>query len=91
VFSIHGHGLFLSIHLKQPNNNEPDIELADAVAQEAVRRGVMMFVTGRGYLKITPPLSIDVDAVLEAVQVVRECLHDSIADADNLAGQSMQR
>jgi len=77
--SVHGKGLFISAHLKRPRDGQPDVELADAVALEAVRRGVMMFVTGRGYLKFTPPLCIDVDAALEAVEVIRDCLSGLIA------------
>ena len=56
----------------------PAIESADAVAQAAVRRGVLMFTTGRGYLKFTPPLSIDLEAALEAADVIRECLIERI-------------
>ena len=73
--AIDGLGLFISIHLQSPQNGQPDIELADAVAQEAVRRGVLMFTTGRGYLKFTPPLNIDPEAALEAVDVIHACLH----------------
>ena len=78
VRAVQGVGLFLSIHLRQPGCNEPDIELADAMAQEAVRRGVLMFTTGRGYLKFTPPLCIDVEAALEAADVIHTCLAERI-------------
>ena len=70
--------MFISVHLRKPGTDEPDVELADAVAQAAVRRGVLMFTTGRGYLKFTPPLSIDVEAALEAADVIRECLIERI-------------
>jgi len=66
--------LFISIHLQCPQSKKPDVELADVVAQEAVRRGVLMFTTGRGYLKFTPPLNIDIEAALEAVDVICECM-----------------
>lgn len=72
--AVQGVGLFISVHLRRPGTDEPDVELADAVAQAAVRRGVLMFTTGRGYLKFTPPLSIDLEAALEAVDVIRDCL-----------------
>jgi len=74
VHSVHGRGLFITVHLNQPETGEPDIALADAVAEEAVRRGVMLFTTGRGCLKIAPPLSIELEAALEAVGVLRECV-----------------
>lgn len=72
--SIHGKGLFISAHMKRPDDGRPDGELADAVVYEAVRRGVMMFVTGRGFLKLAPPLSIDPAAALEAVEVIGAAL-----------------
>ena len=59
-YSIHGRGLFISAHLKRPQDNKPDIELADVIVAEAVRRGVMMFPTHRGFLKIAPPLCIEI-------------------------------
>ena len=73
VHAVNGLGLFISIHLKRPDNGRPDVVLGDAIAREAVRRGVLMFTTGRGYLKFTPPLCIDVDAALEAADVIGEC------------------
>lgn len=79
VLSIHGRGLFISIHLKRPDTGEPDVELADAAALEAVRRGVMMFTTGRGFLKFTPPLCIDPQAAIEAADVIGEVCRDLIS------------
>jgi 4-aminobutyrate aminotransferase-like enzyme len=81
VRSVHGPGLFISIHLMRPENGEPDVGLADAVALEAVRRGVLMFVTGRGMLKFTPPLGIDPEAALEAVDVLRDCIRCLVSPA----------
>ncbi|MEX0724638.1 MAG: aminotransferase class III-fold pyridoxal phosphate-dependent enzyme [Planctomycetaceae bacterium] len=79
VRRVQGVGLFISIHLRQPGTNTPDVQFADAVAQEAVRRGVLMFTTGRGYLKFTPPLCIDPEAAMEAANVIHECLTERIS------------
>ena len=73
MLSIQGRGLFISVHLTRPESGTPDTALADAIVHEAVRRGVMMFVTGRGFLKISPPLNIEPEAVLEAIGVIRDC------------------
>ncbi|MCK5880202.1 MAG: aminotransferase class III-fold pyridoxal phosphate-dependent enzyme, partial [Holophagae bacterium] len=75
-YSIHGRGLFISAHLKRPEDDQPDIALADAIVQKAVRRGVLMFPTSRGFFKFVPPLCIDPDAALEAVDVIRQCFVD---------------
>jgi 4-aminobutyrate aminotransferase-like enzyme len=53
-------------------------ELCDEIATECVRRGVMMFVTGRGFLKFAPPLCIERDALLEAVDVVGDVLDEKL-------------
>ena len=82
VHSIHGPGLFISAHLKRPDSHEPDIALADGIALEAVRRGVMMFTTGRGYLKVVPPLNIDPEAAREAVQVICTCFRELVSAPD---------
>jgi len=72
-YSIHGRGLFISAHLKRPQDDKPDLEFADAIVNEAICRGVMMFPTHRGFLKIAPPLCIEPQAALEAVDVIRDC------------------
>ena len=71
--AVRGAGLFISIHFRN-NDGSPAIEFADDLALRAVRSGVLMFTTGRGYLKFTPPLSIDPDAADEAVDVLRSSL-----------------
>ena len=81
VRAVQGVGLFLSIHLREPDSGKPAVDLADAVAQEAARRGVLMFTTGRGYLKFTPPLCIELDAAFEAADVIRDCLAETIRTA----------
>lgn len=78
VQSITGAGLIFAVHLKRPADGRPDVELADATANAAVRRGVLMFVTRRGYLKIVPPLCIEAEALIEAVSVIREAMAEII-------------
>ncbi len=76
-----GRGLFYSLHLKDPETAEPLAELCDEMALECVRRGVMLFVTGRGFLKFTPPLSIEQDALVEAVDVVGSVIDEMLPQA----------
>jgi len=71
---VSGIGLFYSIHLKDPATDAPLAELCDEIAMECVRRGVMLFVTGRGFLKLVPPLMISSKALFEAVDVIGEVL-----------------
>ena len=78
VARVDGRGLFYSLHLIDPDTSEPLVELADQIATECVRRGVMMFVTGRGFLKFAPPLCIEQDALTEAVAVVADVIDERL-------------
>ena len=78
VGRLDGRGLFYSLHLKDPETGDPLVELCDELATECVRRGVMMFVTGKGFLKFAPPLSIERDALLEAADVVGDVLDEML-------------
>jgi 4-aminobutyrate aminotransferase/(S)-3-amino-2-methylpropionate transaminase len=78
LLSVRGKGLFISAQIHDPATGEGDAVLADAIAEQAVLRGVMMFVTGRGLLKVAPPLCIDPQAALEAVQVLEECAREVV-------------
>lgn len=71
-----GRGLFHSIHLQDPATGEPLGELADEIVMTCLRRGVLMFLTGRGFLKIVPPLTIGRDALFEAVDVIGEAMDE---------------
>ena len=81
VGRLDGRGLFYSLHLKDPETAEPLAELCDEMAMEGVRRGVMLFVTGRGFLKFTPPLNIEQDALVEAVDVVGSVIDEMLPQA----------
>jgi 4-aminobutyrate aminotransferase-like enzyme len=74
----HGKGLFYSLHLVDPQCRDPLIERCDEIALTCVRRGVMLFVTGRGFLKIVPPLIIERDALFEAIDVIAAALDEAL-------------
>ncbi len=43
---------------------------------ECIRRGVMLFLTGRAFLKVTPPLIIDENALAEGLDVITSVVND---------------
>ena len=79
VGRLDGRGLFYSLHLKNPDTGEPLVELVDEMAMECVRRGVMLFVTGRGFIKFAPPLIIEEAALMEAVDVVTDVVYEMLS------------
>jgi 4-aminobutyrate aminotransferase-like enzyme len=74
-----GRGLFHSVHLMDPRTGAALTTLTDDIVMRCVRRGVLMFLTGRGFFKLVPPLTIDPEALWEAVGeigvVMDEVLH----------------
>jgi 4-aminobutyrate aminotransferase-like enzyme len=78
VRSLQGRGLFYSLHLKDPTTGEALREQTDAIALACVRRGVMLFVTGRGFIKVVPPLTIDREALLEAVETIGAVIDETL-------------
>jgi 4-aminobutyrate aminotransferase-like enzyme len=72
---VDGRGLFRSIHLKDPVTGESLPDLVNEMTTECIRRGVMLFHTGR-FFKIVPPLIIEEDALFEAVGVIGEVFDD---------------
>ncbi len=76
VRSQNGRGLFYSLHLRNPRTGDALSELTDEIVMKCLRRGVLMFLTGRGFLKIVPPLTIDPDALFEAVNVIGEAMDE---------------
>ena len=77
IRQCNGRGLFYSIHLQDPRTRETLVERCDAIALECVRRGVMLFVTGKGFLKLVPPLTIERAALHEALAVIAEALDEN--------------
>ena len=78
VRSLQGRGLFYSLHLKNPSTGEALSEQADAIALACVRRGVMLFLTGRGFIKVVPPLTIEPEALREAVEVIGAVMEETL-------------
>ena len=72
---VDGRGLFRSIHLKDPVTGEQVPDLVNEMTMECIRRGVMLFHTGR-FFKIVPPLIIEEDALFEAIGVISDVFDD---------------
>lgn len=74
IGGIGGKGLAYAVYLVKPDTKELDVDLGDRVTESALHRGLFMLQTGRGTLKIAPPLSIPEDALLEGVDVIDEAI-----------------
>ena len=69
-----GHGLLAAIFLYKPGTREADGAFGSKVCELAMQKGLLMVHTGRESIKLGPPLTIPDDAILEAMQVLGDCI-----------------
>ena len=80
VGAITGRGLVFALFLVRPGTGEPDIELGDRVVVRAIRKGVMLFITSNGSVKICPPLVIPDEALAEGIDAIGEALDECLCE-----------
>lgn len=74
---IYGKGLIMGIFINDPRTDNPldtDVNFCDRIVERSMQKGVFGIRTGRGTLKIGPPLSIPDDALREGMAVIEECI-----------------
>ncbi|SVD61570.1 uncharacterized protein METZ01_LOCUS414424, partial [marine metagenome] len=79
ISNVYGKGLLAGI-IFSGINNEPLSELCSVICEKAMQRGLILVHTGRESIKIGPPLSITKDALMEGIQVLDDCINDSISE-----------
>ena len=79
VGAINGKGLVWAVYLVDPANGELDCDLGRRVTTRCMELGLLMLQTGRGTLKIAPPLCISREALLEGVSVIAEAMQYCLA------------
>ncbi len=85
---VDGRGLVAGIACVRAGSMEPDGDLAFDVIRHAVEKGVLMFSPvgyGGGTVKISPPLTINADAVDESCEVLGECFDEALAGREAVA------
>ena len=68
------------MHMVQPGTNVLDVVLVDRILEKAMQKGLLLVRTGRGTIKIGPPLSIPAEAVIEGVEALEEAIDECLAD-----------
>jgi 4-aminobutyrate aminotransferase-like enzyme len=79
VGTVNGRGLVWAVYLLDPVTGELDADLARRVVTRCMEQGLLMLQTGRGTLKIAPPLYITQDAFLEGVAVIEGALAECLS------------
>jgi 4-aminobutyrate aminotransferase/(S)-3-amino-2-methylpropionate transaminase len=84
VGCVAGKGLVAGVHCVRPGTMEPDADLAFDVVRRAMHKGVLMFApvgVGGATVKISPPLIIPEDAVVESVNALEEAFSEAVRQA----------
>lgn len=85
---VAGKGLVAGIACVKPGTKEPDGDLAFDIVRRSIEKGVLMFSPvglGGGTVKISPPLVIHEEALLESTAVLDECFAAALAVEEALA------
>lgn len=82
IGAVDGKGLVAGVSCVLPGGKEPDANLAFEVVRRCLEKGVLMFSPvgfGGGTVKISPPLVITAEAILESTAVLEEAFTEAIA------------
>jgi 4-aminobutyrate aminotransferase/(S)-3-amino-2-methylpropionate transaminase len=74
---IFGKGLLAALIFVDENGNALS-DLCDKISEKAFQKGLLVVHTGRESIKLSPPLSITKEALLEGIDVLEQCIKESI-------------
>jgi 4-aminobutyrate aminotransferase-like enzyme len=74
---VFGKGLLAAL-IFMDENDKPLSSLCDKISEKAFQKGLLVVHTGRESIKLAPPLSITKEAMLEGVEVIEQCIKESI-------------
>ncbi len=78
---ILGDGLLWGVFItKEGAADDLDIAFCDSIIGRALQKGVFSIKTGRGTLKLGPPLTIPDEALLEGLDVIEESIAELVAE-----------
>ena len=77
---ISGRGLVCSMFFVRPGTQSPDLAFCDRVVVRAIQKGVMLFITGNGSIKICPPLTIPEEPLIEGAEAIGEAIAECIEE-----------
>lgn len=78
ISHILGEGLIAAILFQDPKTGEPDGLTASIIAEKCYEQGLLVVHTGRESIKLGPPLTITDEALIEGIEVLGDCIGDSI-------------
>ena len=84
IGAVRGHGLVAGLHIIKQGSKEPDGDLAFAIVEKAFQKGLLMFAPvgfGGATVKISPPLIITREAILDGLAALDEAIDEASAES----------
>jgi 4-aminobutyrate aminotransferase-like enzyme len=83
IGALHGRGLVAGLHMVRRGGREPDGDLAFSIVEKAFQKGLLLFAPvgfGGGTVKISPPLVITQEAILDGLAALGEAIDEASAE-----------
>ncbi len=71
-----GKGMLFGVFVTKHDSEELDINFTNRIVERAMEKGVFSICTGRGTIKLGPPLTIPENALVEGLRVYEECFEE---------------
>jgi len=71
-----GKGMIYGIFIFKKSENKLDDLIVNKICEKAMQKGVFSICTGRGTIKLGPPLTISKSALIEGLKVYDECFKE---------------
>ena len=80
IGAVRGRGLVAGLHMVRRGTREPDGDIAFAIVEKAFQKGLLLFAPvgfGGGTVKISPPLTITQEAILDGLAALGEAIDEA--------------
>ena len=78
ISGVHGEGMIYAIHFCDENTKMADGLIASKISELCMQKGLLVVHTGRGSIKLGPPLTISIEALKEAVDVLSQAIGEAL-------------
>lgn len=72
IKAIHGKGFAYAAIIINPKTKKLDADFVDMIVEKSFQKGVLMIRTGKGSIKLGPPLTIPEKVLMEGLNVLRD-------------------
>ena len=72
--------MIYAVHFWNSDTGKADGLIASKIAELCMQKGLLVVHTGRETIKLGPPLTIELNALMEGLEVLKDCINQVIND-----------